>query len=80
MHPHLHTKDNTECEAVMIALEECHAKGFMWKAAGMCNDAKQALNTCLKAERTKHQSANRNGVVSKKDLVRQKWKEIDENR
>ncbi|KAK0630178.1 cytochrome c oxidase biogenesis protein Cmc1-like protein [Bombardia bombarda] len=79
MHPHLHTKDNTECEAVMLALEECHAKGFMWKAMGMCNDAKQELNRCLKGERMKHQSFNRSNVQDKKTVIRQKWKEIDEN-
>ncbi|KAK1752414.1 cytochrome c oxidase biogenesis protein Cmc1-like protein [Echria macrotheca] len=79
MHPHLHTKDNAACEEVMNALEECHARGFMWKAMGMCNDAKQNLVQCLKAERWKSQSINRNGVAEKKDRVRQKWKEIDEN-
>jgi len=63
----------------MNALEECHAQGFMWKAMGMCNNAKKNLVQCLKAERWKSQSANRNGVADKKDRVRQLWKEIDEN-
>ena len=61
----------------MNALEECHAKGFMWKAMGMCNQAKADLVVCLKAERVKTQSFNRS--QSKKDVIRQKWKEIDEN-
>lgn len=63
----------------MIALEECHAKGFVWKAAGMCNDAKEQLVKCLKAERAKSQDLNRSGVQDKKTRIRQKWKEIDEN-
>ena len=63
----------------MNALEECHAKGFMWKAMGMCNDAKQNLVDCLRAERLKSQSSNRNNVQDKKARVRQLWKEIDEN-
>jgi COX assembly protein 2 len=63
----------------MAALEECHAKGFMWKAAGMCNDAKQQLAACLRAERSKSQNLNRNGVEDKRTKIRQKWKEIDEN-
>jgi COX assembly protein 2 len=67
------------CEQVMIALEECHAKGFLWKAAGMCNDAKTQLVDCLRSERVKNQSLNRDGVQDKKARIRQKWKEIDEN-
>ncbi|KAK4105871.1 UPF0287-domain-containing protein [Parathielavia hyrcaniae] len=79
MHPLLHTKDNTGCEQVMIALEECHARGFVWKAAGMCNDAKKQLVDCLRAERSKSQTENRNGVQDKQARIRQMWKEIDEN-
>ncbi|KAH8910807.1 UPF0287-domain-containing protein [Coniochaeta sp. PMI_546] len=79
MHPHLHTKDNLGCEEVMVALEQCHAQGFMWKAMGMCNDAKTELSKCLRAERVKMQAANRSGRSEKQDRVRQLWKEIDEN-
>jgi COX assembly protein 2 len=63
----------------MMALEECHAKGFMWKAAGMCNDTKEKLTACLRAERAKMQDSNRNGVENKQARIRQKWKEIDES-
>ncbi|KAK3393014.1 hypothetical protein B0H63DRAFT_516223 [Podospora didyma] len=81
MHPHLHTSHNTGCEEVMAALEECHAKGFMWKAIGMCNSEKDNLMKCFKSERLKHQSANKTDVEqSKMTRVRQKWKEIDETR
>jgi COX assembly mitochondrial protein 2 len=62
----------------MTALEECHARGFVWKAMGMCNGAKEDLTKCLKAERWKTQARNR-GQSKKKDLIREKWKEIDEN-
>jgi COX assembly protein 2 len=63
----------------MLALEECHARGFVWKAAGMCNDAKKQLVDCLRAERAKNQDENRNGVQDKQSRIRQKWKEIEEN-
>jgi COX assembly protein 2 len=63
----------------MVALEQCHAQGFMWKAMGMCNDAKEALSVCLRAERLKMQHANRDQRSERKDKVRQMWKEIDEN-
>ncbi|KAK3940064.1 UPF0287-domain-containing protein [Diplogelasinospora grovesii] len=79
MHPHLHTKDNAGCEEVMVALEECHARGFMWKAMGMCNDAKEDLVKCLRAERLKSQHANRSGAQEKRDKIRQRWKDIDAN-
>jgi COX assembly protein 2 len=63
----------------MVALEECHAKGFMWKAMGMCNGEKEALSKCLKAERVKMQNANRSSRSEKKEKIKQIWKEIDEN-
>ena len=63
----------------MVALEECHARGFMWKAVGMCNGAKEQLNKCLRAERAKTQEANRNTTQDKKARIRQIWKDIDEN-
>ncbi|KAJ2898812.1 hypothetical protein MKZ38_003632 [Zalerion maritima] len=80
MHPHLHTKDNVGCTEVMIALEECHAQGFLWKSMGMCNEAKDAVSKCLKEERAKRQTNNRTDTDSKKTRLREIWREIDENK
>jgi len=63
----------------MNALEECHAKGFLWKSMGMCNDAKQALSLCLRAERAKRVSTNRDNTQDKNAKIRAAWKDIDEN-
>lgn len=63
----------------MVALEECHAKGFMWKSMGMCNEPKEELSACLRLERWRRQSKNRNSVKESKESFRQAWKEIDEN-
>lgn len=63
----------------MTALEECHARGFLWKSIGMCNGDKTALSACLRAERRKRQDGNRDKSKDKMAAVRQKWKEIDEN-
>lgn len=63
----------------MNALEECHARGFMWKSLGMCNNTKKQLSQCLRAERSRHQDANRSRTTDKNGKVRQMWKEIDEN-
>ncbi|TRX90141.1 hypothetical protein FHL15_008869 [Xylaria flabelliformis] len=79
MHPHLHTKDNTACEEIMTALEECHARGFLWKSMGMCNDAKHQVNMCLRAERLKRTATNREAAKIKRDKVKKVWAEIDEN-
>lgn len=79
MHPLLHTRDNVECKDLMNALDACHARGFLWKSMGMCNDAKDKLAACLRAERSKTQTFNRSGVADKKGKIRQLWKDIDEN-
>jgi len=63
----------------MAAFEECHAKGFLWKSMGMCNDAKRALSKCLRAERVKRVSANRDNSQDKNAKIRAAWKDIDEN-
>ncbi|KAK2626744.1 hypothetical protein QTJ16_003919 [Diplocarpon rosae] len=79
MHPHLHTKDNTACEEVMTALDECHARGFLWASMGMCNDAKTKVNKCLRAQRLERTKANREKTKAKNQEIRAKWAEIDAN-
>ncbi len=69
----------TGCEEVIAAFEECHARGFLWKSMGMCNEAKRALSQCLKVERMKRVAENRTGAQEKQAKVRALWKEIDEN-
>lgn len=63
----------------MAAFEECHAKGFLWKSMGMCNEVKRALSQCLRAERMKRVSANRGTAQDKNARVRAMWNDIDEN-
>ncbi|KAL7628861.1 hypothetical protein AAE478_000376 [Parahypoxylon ruwenzoriense] len=79
MHPHLHTKDNIACEDVMNALEECHARGFLWMSMGMCNDAKHKVTLCLRAERLKRTATNRNTAKTNREKIKKAWAEIDEN-
>ncbi|KAK6843596.1 hypothetical protein PG990_004525 [Apiospora arundinis] len=79
MHPHLHTKDNVACEEIMNALEECHARGFLWKSLGMCSDTKHQVNMCLRAERLKRTATNRGIAKAKREKIQQAWKDIDEN-
>ncbi|KAK5001439.1 hypothetical protein LTR28_012645 [Elasticomyces elasticus] len=80
MHPHLHTKDNTvQCSEIMSALEECHARGFLWKSLGMCNEAKTAVNKCLRGARLERTAANREKAKEKRARIERVWREIDEN-
>ncbi|CCU76134.1 hypothetical protein BGHDH14_bgh01721 [Blumeria hordei DH14] len=79
MHPHLHTKHNGACEEVMNALDECHARGFLWKAVGMCNDAKTAVNKCLREQRLERTKANREAAKAKNKEIREIWADIDAN-
>ncbi|RKK22781.1 hypothetical protein BFJ66_g4918 [Fusarium oxysporum f. sp. cepae] len=76
MHPHLHTKNALACEEVIAALEQCHSQGFMHKAVGSCNDAKEKVNECLKIERSKIQAENRNAARAKRDKIREQQREL----
>ena len=63
----------------MTALEECHARGFLWKAMGMCSDTKRQVNKCLRAERLERTAENRERAKEKKQKMKAIWAEIDAN-
>lgn len=63
----------------MALLDECHARGFMWKVVGMCNGAKTNVNRCLRAQRLERTAANREKAREKREEYEKKWKEIDAN-
>jgi COX assembly mitochondrial protein 2 len=67
------------CEDVMNALEECHARGFLYKVVGGCNSQKTAVNKCLRAERLKKIAENREKAKAKREKVEAIWREVDEN-
>ncbi|PQE10120.1 cytochrome c oxidase biogenesis cmc1 protein [Rutstroemia sp. NJR-2017a BVV2] len=69
----------TACDEVMAALEECHARGFLWKCMGMCNSQKTAVNKCLRAQRLDRTAANREAAKLKREKVKAVWAEIDQN-
>jgi COX assembly mitochondrial protein 2 len=60
----------------MLALEECHARGFGWKSMGMCNDAKEKVNQCIRGEREKRAAANRALAREKRDKVKKAREEL----
>ncbi|OCK77920.1 UPF0287-domain-containing protein [Lepidopterella palustris CBS 459.81] len=63
----------------MNALDECHARGFLYKAVGMCNDAKHQVNMCLRAQRLERTKQNREKAFAKRAQVEAAWAEIDAN-
>ncbi|KAL4929268.1 COX assembly mitochondrial protein [Aspergillus undulatus] len=75
MHSHLHTPYNVNCEEIMTALDECHAKGFLHKALGNCNDIKRDVNKCLAGERYERAKRNRDDAREKRRRIERIWAE-----
>ncbi|OGE49671.1 hypothetical protein PENARI_c020G07259 [Penicillium arizonense] len=73
MHSHLHTPYNVNCEEIMTALDECHAKGFIHKAIGSCNDIKRDVNKCLSGERYERAKRNRDQARDNRKRVEEIW-------
>jgi COX assembly mitochondrial protein 2 len=63
----------------MSALEECHARGFLWKALGNCSGIKREVNKCLRAERLERTAANRERAMEKRRKIKAVWADIDAN-
>ncbi len=63
----------------MTALEECHARGFLWKSVGMCNDIKTQVNKCLRAERLERTAHNREVARVKREKIKAIFAGIDAN-
>jgi COX assembly protein 2 len=48
----------------------------MHKAVGSCNDAKDKVSACLRAERTKVQAENRAAARAKRDKIKEQQREL----
>ena len=57
----------------MNALDECHARGFLYKALGNCNDIKRDVNKCLSAERSARAKRNRDVARDNRKRIEQIW-------
>lgn len=62
-----------DCEEVMTALDECHAKGFLHKVVGSCNDIKVEVNKCLAAERYERAKNNRQEARGNRKRIEDLW-------
>ena len=63
----------------MTALEQCHERGFLRKAMGMCSDLKRDVNKCLRAERLERTARNREQAKAKREKINAVFAEIDAN-
>ena len=62
----------------MALLDECHARGFLHKMFGGCNEAKRDVNRCLRAERVERTAKNREKAKERRQKIERVWREIDE--
>lgn len=69
-----------DCADVVAALEECHARGFLWKVAGNCTDAKYKVNMCLRGLRLERTKQNREAAREKREHIKKVWAELDEGK
>lgn len=57
----------------MTALDECHARGFLYKALGNCNEIKREVNKCLASERYDRAKRNRDEARSNRRRIEDIW-------
>jgi COX assembly protein 2 len=69
-----------DCADVVAALDECHARGFLWKVTGNCTDAKYKVNMCLRAQRLERTRVNREVAKEKREKIEKVWAELDANK
>lgn len=67
--------ETTDCEEIMTALDECHARGFLHKALGNCNDIKRDVNKCLAEERYQRAKKNRDQARDNRKRIEKIWAE-----
>jgi COX assembly protein 2 len=64
----------------MKLLDECHARGFLHKALGGCNEIKREVNRCLSAERYERARKNREKARENRARIERIWREDDDRR
>ncbi|KAI8975543.1 hypothetical protein BDF20DRAFT_879265 [Mycotypha africana] len=78
MHPPLEAHKNEGCEEVIEALERCHRAGTFNKFIGVCNDAKRAVDNCLKQEFLAQRDQQKGKAKEKRKRMEAIWKSMDE--
>jgi COX assembly protein 2 len=66
------------CGDLIEALEECHRLPYTQRMFGACNNPKDALNKCLRAERLDRNKENYRRAAEKRKAIEKRWKEMEE--
>ena len=75
MHPPLSLHNNPACEEMIRALQECHEAGGYWgRLTGRCNEEKQELDLCFRAQK----KVVRKGHLEQARAERARWHEVCE--
>ncbi|SCV71597.1 BQ2448_3185 [Microbotryum intermedium] len=65
------------CAEFIEAIKHCHDQHTVLKFIGYCNDHKTALNMCLRTERMERAVKNRQHAKLKRQLIQQRWDQIE---
>ena len=57
MHPPL-DRPHPDCQALIVALNDCHDNNVYAKFWGACNDPKASMDRCFREEKERTRSAN----------------------
>ncbi|TYZ63139.1 hypothetical protein PybrP1_008222 [[Pythium] brassicae (nom. inval.)] len=68
-------RPHPECQEVIAALNRCHEENPRLKFFGACNEAKNELDLCFKAEKVRKRSENFKRAKESDAYVRQKMQE-----
>ena len=75
MHPPLHKNKHPHCVSQIDELEACHAENPIAKFWGVCNEAKWALDRCLREQKNLRRLQNKI-LTAERQERRQQKKEI----
>ncbi|KAI8379254.1 uncharacterized protein BYT42DRAFT_613584 [Radiomyces spectabilis] len=78
MHPPLASHKHEGCEKVIEALDACHRANSFNKFIGACNDAKKAVDDCLKEEFLIHRAENKARAAAKRAKLEKAWRDLEE--
>ncbi|KAJ1987917.1 hypothetical protein H4R33_002645 [Dimargaris cristalligena] len=80
MHPQLSEHKTPQCADLIQKLNACHEQRNVAKFFGACNDLKNELTLCLRADRKERSRKNLDAARKKKAEVDRAWKDIEEGK
>ena len=75
MHPPLHKSKHPHCVSQIDDLESCHAENPIAKFWGVCNEAKWALDRCLREQKNLKRLQNKVANLEREERRQQRQQE-----